>query len=162
MTIQLWVSVISAFLVIVGLLVTYFGPIGTLKEKVGGILGQLSGVPQSFENIFGRLGGIEQRLTAIETRLGNTNLAELAARLDIFWMAMEPSIKAIIKQPIHFRKDELIDRFPNLTNDELCELKDILKTEMHELTTNKDPKVLAYALMMARVDTVLYENSRKC
>jgi hypothetical protein len=162
MSLQLWVSVISAFLVIVGLLVTYFGPIGTLKEKVGGIMGQLANFPQNFENIFGRLGGIEQRLAIIETRLGNTNLAELAARLDIFWTAMEPSIKAIIKQPTHFRKDDLIDRFPNLSVEELCELKDILKDEMQHLTTNKDPKLLAYALMMARVDTVLYENNRKC
>ena len=44
----------------------------------------------------------------------------------------------------------------------MCELKDLLEEEMNGLRINKDPKVLAYALLTARVTTVLNDRKVKC
>jgi len=180
MKIEVLIPLIAACIAFIGLIYTYFWPFSEIKKELGEILGQLKNVDFkeisefvgkfkliNFEDIFHRLVGIETRSTAIETRLGSVDIPDMAAKMAIFWLAIEPSIKSIIKQPIHLRKDDLVDRFPSLTDEELCELKDILQAEMQEFSTKKsDPvalsKTLAYALMMARVDTVLYENGKKC
>jgi hypothetical protein len=100
---------------------------------------------------------VPEKLIAIEAQLHNIDLHSLVVKMDLWWTAVEGSVKEMIKQPIHLRKDDLVDRFPNLTDDELCELKDILQFEMIELKAKKDPKVLAYALMTARIDSVIYD-----
>ena len=51
--------------------------------------------------------GIERRLVSIETKT------------DLWWDVMADQAKKIIKQPIHFRKDDLLDRFPKLDDNEL-------------------------------------------
>jgi hypothetical protein len=155
MGIEIILSLVGAGVAILGVAATYFGVIGKLTERLVTVETLLNAhLKETF--------GIMTKITAIETKLGDVNFPQLATRMEIFWGAVEPVIRSMIKQPIHFRKDDLIDRFPNLTDDELCELKNILEEEMKDLTTNKDPKVLAYALMMARVDTVLHENNKKC
>ena len=155
MGIEIILSLVGAGVAILGVAATYFGVIGKLVERLVTVETLLN---SHLKETFGIMG----KITAIETKLGDVNFPQLATRMEIFWGAVEPVIRSMIKQPIHFRKDDLIDRFPNLTDDELCELKNILEEEMKDLTTNKDPKVLAYALMMARVDTVLHENNKKC
>jgi hypothetical protein len=71
----------------------------------------------------------------------------------------------IIKQPIHYRKDELMDKLApghekelqKATVEELMELKIILKEELITLQELKEPKGLAYALAIAYIDQVLYD-----
>jgi len=152
MGIEIILSLVGAGVAILGVAATYFGVIGKLTER-------LVAVETLLSNHLKETSGLMSKVITIETKLGDVNLPQLATRMEIFWGAVEPVLRSIIKQPIHFRKDDLIDRFPNLTDDELFELKCILREEMSELTTNKDPKVLAYALMMARVDTVLHEKN---
>jgi hypothetical protein len=84
--------------------------------------------------------GIERRLVSIETKT------------DLWWDIVSDQARKIIKQPIHFRKDDLLDRFPNLNDDELCELKNIIATEKHELEPSKDPKLISYAIWTARIE----------
>ena len=155
MSIEIILSLVGAGVALLGLAATYFGVIGKVVER-------LVAVETLLSNHLRETSGIMGRIASIETKLADVNLSQLATRMDIFWSAVEPVLRSIIKQPIHFRKDDLIDRFPHLTEEELCELRDILKNEMGELTTSKDPKALAYALMLARVDTVLHENNNKC
>ncbi len=152
------ISIIAVLVSLISLLLTYFKWVADIKEKLGTLLPLVT----EFKDMVKRLNGMELAVTKIETSIGSHNIADMAAKLDIFWVTMEPSLKEIIKQPIHFRKDELIDKFPDLNNDELCELRNILMDEMIDLKVRKDPKVLAYALMTARVDSVLYDRKKGC
>lgn len=177
---------IAAFIAFLCFLYTYFGPLSSvkadLKEKLGEIAGQLKNINFielnefigkfkliNFDELFHRLNVLEQKWHEIEIRLGTASIPDMAAKIEIFWTAIMPSIKSIIKQPVHSRKDELVDKFPNLSDDELCELRDILQGEMEQLKQTPptkegdlNPKMLAYALMTARINTALYDNNKKC
>ena len=102
--------------------------------------------------VFGAFGDLKGRVISLETKM------------ELFWGSVQKSMGALIKQPIHFRKDELIDRFgdknTNLSVAELCELRDILKDEMKDLEKCKNEKVLAYALYLARVEQELWERAK--
>ena len=85
--------------------------------------------------------------------------------MELFWDAVGASVSKLIKQPIHFRKDELMDKLmpenlsqlPENSIDELLELKIILKDELITLQELKDPKSLAYALAIAFINQTLYD-----
>jgi len=91
--------------------------------------------------------GIERRLVRLETKT------------ELWWNTVADQIKNVLMQPVHFRKDDLIMRFPNITNAELKELKDIIITESSELLEKKDPKVAAYAIWRARVELECLERA---
>lgn len=93
--------------------------------------------------------GIERRLVSIETKT------------DLWWDVMADQARKIIKQPIHFRKDDLLDRFPKLNDDELLELKDIIDTEKHDLEPSKDPKLISYAIWTARIEMECIKRNNK-
>ncbi len=160
MSSSLLVSLAAIFLTLLGLIFTYFGWIVSIKEALAGLVSTVAN--SDFKDISKRLGQVEIALAKVETAIGGHNISDMAAKLDLFWVAMEPALKEVIKQPIHFRKDDLLDRFPNLEDKELCELREILQDEMVDLKAKKDPKVLAYALMTARLDSVLYDRRRGC
>lgn len=126
---------------LLSLIYVYFGPIIDLKEKMGKVTKQL------------------EQVDLISLCI---DVATLKTKIELFWDAMGAVAKDIIKQPIHFRKDDLIDRFPNLTRDELCELKDILKDEMRVLTQVKDAKLMAYAWQLANVNYELQNKKETC
>ena len=69
---------------------------------------------------------------------------------------------AMLHHPTTPRKDELLEKFPNISEDELCQLKDMLNKELHELKVRQDPKILAYALMVARIDSELLDRQKNC
>ena len=160
MSLSVIISLCAIFLTLISLVFTYFGWIKDFGEKLAGLVSTMSGL--DFKDLARRLGNLEVGLARIETNLGGHNISDMSAKLDLFWIAMEPAIKEIIKQPIHFRKDNLLDRFPNLDDTEMCELRSILQDEMVDLKVRKDPKVLAYALMTARVDSVMYDRKKEC
>jgi hypothetical protein len=84
--------------------------------------------------------GIERRLVMLETKT------------ELWWNTVADQVKHVIMQPIHFRKDDLLTRFPNITDKELLELKEILTQEVRNLKNQKDPKVAVYAIWRARVE----------
>lgn len=85
-------------------------------------------------------------------------LARVETQAELFWGAAGNAISALIKQPIHFRKDLLMDKMveDKLNVAELQELKCILLDEINPLLATKDSKALAYALALARIDVLLY------
>lgn len=95
----------------------------------------------------------------------NNRLVRMETKMELFWNAVVASVSSLIKQPIHFRKDELMDKLipenlphlPENTVEELLELKHILKDELVTLRELKDPKSLAYGLAIAYIDQILYD-----
>jgi len=157
-----YIGILLFLVAVLGFLFTYFGPIMALKEKVGKITGY------NFQGLVDRVG-------ALETKIGTVNLIDVSNRIvavetkmSIFWDAVGDVVKDIIKQPIHYRKDELVEKFPNLTIEETRELRDILIKERNELKMSnaaKNPStrayVLAIGLQLARVQTELMDKESK-
>ena len=133
---NLIIAIIGVGIAFGGFLFTYFGWIAGLYKAVGKLSGQIA---------------ILDKVDVIKL---SQNVAAIEASLDSFWKMMDGPMRSLIKQPTHYRKDDLVDRFPNLNAEEMEELKCILQLEMIELRDQKDPKVLAFALMLARIDTV--------
>lgn len=92
-------------------------------------------------------------------------ITRIETQTELFWNAVGTSISNLIKQPVHFRKDELMDKLipanmphlPESTVEELVELRYILKDELITLQEVKDPKSLAYSLAIAYIDQILYD-----
>ena len=92
-------------------------------------------------------------------------LTTMETKMELFWNAVGGVMSSLIKQPIHFRKDKLMDKLvlenlpllPEASIEELLELKMILKDELVTLREIKDPKSLAYALALAYIDQILLD-----
>ena len=69
----------------------------------------------------------------------------------------------MLKQPTHFWKDDLLERFPSLTDEELLELRDTLVCELRERKQNmpKDQLNLSYALMLSNIRIEMIERSKQ-
>ena len=100
---------------------------------------------------FGIITTIRERLASVETKV------------DIFWQAVGSQVKDMLKQPTHFRKDDLLERFPSLTDEELLELRDTLVCELRERKQNmpKDQLNLSYALMLGNIRNEMIERSKQ-
>jgi hypothetical protein len=97
----------------------------------------------------------------------DTRISRLETKMELFWNAVGDVIKNMIKQPTHFRKDELMDKLldkrdSNISNMELVELKTILHSELPELKIQKSSQSLAYALALAYIDQILYDRGCLC
>lgn len=156
MSMESWIAIGSGLIAFLGFIFLYFKPISEIKEKIG----KLNGI--DFQSYL-------TRLIVLENKMGNVDFLDMSMRMvaietkmSLFWDAVGGVVKDIIKQPIHFRLDELLEKFPNLTEEEMCELKDILINGMPDLREKKDPKALAYALMLARIDSELYDRKQNC
>jgi hypothetical protein len=92
-------------------------------------------------------------------------ITRIETQTELFWNAVGTSVSNLIKQPIHFRKDELMDKLipanmpslPESTVEELVELRFILEDELVTLQEVKDPKCLAYSLAIAYINQILYD-----
>jgi chromosome segregation ATPase len=131
--------------------------VSSLTTQVAGLTGQISTLTTQVASLVLQVAGMDTRLSKQEMKI------------DLFWGAVQETVKNMIKQPIHFRKDELLDRFPNLVYDEMCELRETLTAEktdligrMKELSGDKKAYLLALALMLARIDSVLIDKGAKC
>ena len=90
-------------------------------------------------------------------------IAVQETKMEHFWNAIGSSVTSMIKQPVHFRKDELMDKlqmemqgeYGAIKEIELLELRSILEDEIDELRQLKDPKVIAYALALAYISQKL-------
>jgi hypothetical protein len=171
---ELIIAIVGVSIALGGFLLTYFGFIADLKEKVGHLLavdfGGLAGRVLGLETRLGPLdlGKMNASLIAIETKIGSVNLSELSTKMSIFWDSMEDILKGILHHPEleHKRKDMLLEKFPNLTVDEMCELRDRIKKEKIDMILVNQIKdrayLLALGLMQARVETALVDLQAKC
>jgi hypothetical protein len=138
------------------------------------IFGSAGSTQDFLENL--RKENIVNRVTQLETRIGDANLvllgkdvAKLQSKMEIFFDAMAPALRDIIKQPHPEanRKDELMDRLKDLDVKELCELRDILKKEATEFQVHpKNPtisdslslmKSISYGLQIAQINMMLLD-----
>jgi hypothetical protein len=107
---------------------------------------------------------LKEEVCALITAEG-LKIKRAETQMELFWNAVGGAVSDLIKQPIHFRKDELMDKlFPVngrisevsiMPTEELFELKTILQSEISDLKKNKDSKSLAHALALAYIDQTL-------
>ena len=74
----------------------------------------------------------------------------------LFMLRVENVILKEVRK-INGTKDELLDRFNDLSKEELQKLRLILDNELTELKAGKNPIILGYAIMLARIDQKLEE-----
>jgi len=137
-----------------GMIWTYFGGISSLRKEVNGSIDK---VKTEHENTIKSLNEVLLQQS--------TRLTRMETKMELFWNAVGGAMSSLIKQPIHFRKDQLMDKLipenlphlPEATVEELIELKTILQDELVTLRETKENKSLAYALAIAYIDQILYD-----
>jgi len=134
------------------------GNLSTTKDNV------LTRISNEVNNLYEQLGK-----TSVQLVLADTRITKQEMKMDLFWGAVQETVKDMIKQPIHFRKDDLLDKFPNLKYEEMFELKTTLQIEKTEMLLNvkslssaKKTYLLALALMLAGIDSRLIDMEDKC
>jgi inner membrane protein involved in colicin E2 resistance len=89
-------------------------------------------------------------------------IAKLEGQFQIMWGPLVNVLVKEIKQPIHVEKDGLLDKLngcsKEMTTEELQRLRVILEQEMEERSAEWH---LKYALLLGRVDTLLFERGHK-
>lgn len=132
--------------------------LATLKDTV------LSQFGTQVDNLYGQLDKLSGQLILTDTRITKQEM-----KMDLFWGAVQDTVKDMIKQPTHLKKDDLLDRFPKLSYDELCDLKSILIEEKilllparSTLTPDKKIYLISLALMLAGIDSRLIDMGSKC
>jgi hypothetical protein len=97
-----------------------------------------------------------QEVSSLENRLTKSE-----TKMELFWKSVGGVVSTIIKQPIHFEKDELMDKLTGkrdtMSSKELYRLREILTDEIGEFTAVKDPKAMAYALALAYIEQILFD-----
>jgi hypothetical protein len=93
---------------------------------------------------------VEARLVALETKI------------EPWWSAMLATSKELLKQPVHFVKDDLLERFPNLSHDEMCKLREMILAEKETYLKAKDFRAMAATVLLIQVDHFLKMEKKKC
>lgn len=129
-------------------------PIAALVVSLGGYISQRFGVILDIQK---QLGVISERISKQEMKM------------DTLWPSVTDAVKEMLKHPTASRKDDLLDRFPKLSTEEMCKLRDTLMVEKHDMLTeleyapaDKKMYALALALMLAGIDTILIDRGLKC
>jgi len=113
--------------------------------------------------LYGQLDKLAVQLVTIDKRITKQEM-----KMELFWSAVQDNVKDMLKQPVHFRKDDLLDRFKSLNYQELCELKNILTEEKislfqkESMTPEKKIYLISLALMLAGIDSKLIDMETKC
>jgi hypothetical protein len=84
----------------------------------------------------------------------NSKLSCLEGRFDTFWFIIEKQSAILIKQPIHFEKDQLIDKMIDntATGNELLQLKAILIKELDDRQKEKSTLSIAITNLLIGID----------
>ena len=93
---------------------------------------------------FGIISGMKERISRLETKM------------ELFWKAIENNVSALLKTfPTNINKDVLLDKLSNgeLSMEEAQTLRTILIGEMEKFKNKK----IAYILMLARIEQLIYE-----
>lgn len=171
------IAIVSLVIAFGGFLFTYFNYILKLQKSISDQKGELSkdftsqiiAMSKEFATECSAIAtdltkGIHQigdKLSNFENQMV-ARLVTLETKTALFWKVVEEGVIDMIKQPIHFEKDNLLDNFANLSGEDLLKLKFMLQDELVELRKKKDPKTVAYVLMLARIDQRLFEKQCGC
>lgn len=133
-----------------------------LSNHMNILTGQISTLSQLTNQmavVVSQINSLSTQMIGIDARVSKQEM-----KMDLFWGAVQETVKDMIKQPVHFRKDSLLDKFPNLDVEEIRELKHTLQEEKKEmlakiklLEPEKKAYLLAVALMLARIDSLLID-----
>lgn len=144
------ISIVAVAISFLGVLWQYFGGILSVKKDIN-LLETVNLEAHS---------KIEREMREV-IMLQGLQIAKMETKMELFWGAVGTSVKSLIKQPIHFEKDELMDKLidhPELiTPDEIYRLKEILNDELIELQNTKNNSSIAYSLALAYADQVLLD-----
>jgi hypothetical protein len=158
-------AMVAAVAALLAVAWTYFSVIGSLKDDLASVAAAIrKELNDASDKLRKEFIDSHKEILNGQTDQGN-RLVRMETKMEVFWGYVGTAMSSLIKQPIHFRKDELMDKLvpdqlphlPENTVDELLELKEILKDELVTLRQVKDPKTLAYALALAYIDQILYD-----
>jgi hypothetical protein len=101
---------------------------------------------------FGFIQKQQERAIALEKRM-----TQIETKVDLFWKVVETNVGQLLKSPTHTEKDTLLDKLAHRSLDipEAEKLRGILTDEMQ--LQGRSNGVIAYALIIARLEQVLYE-----
>ncbi len=139
LTIEILFSFGAILIAVSGLIYQHFGTIMKLKKELQDDLGKIA-----------------KKLSELEVK-AESRLIALETKIDLFWNFVQKEVTGLLKQPVHMRKDELLEKFKEdeISVEDLKELKTILKTEMNERNKD-DPKIMQYVLVVASIDQSLF------
>jgi hypothetical protein len=96
----------------------------------------------------------------------DVRLSKQEMKMELFWKMIEKEVSGMLHQPTHHGKDELLEKWPNLSLDEIKQLKDILvkeREEMYNQVSSLDEKKKAYllglALRLAHIEYILIDHN---
>ena len=135
---------LSIALSIIAIAVTF---LGVLWQYFGGFLAMRKELAGSEKELRELIAAQNNRLVAAETKM------------ELFWNAVGGVVSSLIKQPIHFEKDALMDKLMegHISKSELHALKHILQEEVADLRETKQTQSLAYALALAYIEQKLFD-----
>lgn len=108
---------------------------------------------------FGVVLKLKGEISCIREDLGS-RISKVETKVELFWGALGEVVKSMVQQPIHFRKDELMDKLDDpekISTGELVELKGMLTCELRDLTERKDLKAIFYGLALYKVGLILVD-----
>jgi hypothetical protein len=140
MSFELILSIISIIFVFLGLIFQYFGWIVKLKDQIAKSASDLTDKLTAFEK------DVVARLATVETAQ------------KFFQKYIDDIIPSVLHHPDSIEKDKLLENFKLLTPVGLKRLKNLLMNEIPGLTEKKDPMVVNYIFLLARIDQKLDEN----
>jgi hypothetical protein len=158
-------TLLAATLALIGMVCQYFVVISSLRKDNTDLATNLrKDITDLATNLRAESVNTTKGISEI-LEVQGTRLTRMETKMELFWNAIGTSMANLIKQPTHFRKDELMDKLipknlphlPESNIDELVELKLILKDELITLQEIKDPKSIAYSLAIAYIDQILYD-----
>lgn len=139
---ELILPILMAVVAVAGLIWTYFGGILGLKDEIARIVKTFGESNTKYE----------ARFVALETKM------------ELFWGAVGKVVIDMVKQPIHYEKDALLDRLKSnsINGEELVKLKYMMEEEVQELKEKRDARAVAYVLILAMIDQKLWEKNCEC
>lgn len=143
MTIGVILSMVAIFLTVLGFIAQYFGWIIKLRKEIADAGKEITDRLAKFENEMG------QRMVRVETSQS------------FFQKYVDDIIPSVLHHPNTIEKDRLLEKFKQLDEAGLERLKCILLDEIPDLTEKKDPNIVSYVFLLARIDQKLGE-SRGC
>ncbi len=94
---------------------------------------------------FGAFLNIKERLVALETKM------------ELFWKPLQAFLTNAIHHPNTPTIDDKLERFDNLTMEELYELRADIKATMDATEDKKGVTVLYYTLLLSRIDSRVFD-----
>lgn len=133
-------SMVAIFLTILGFVAQYLGWIMKLRKEIADTGKEIT-----------------DRLTKFELEMGQ-RMVKVETSQSFFQKYVDDIIPSVLHHPNTIEKDRLLEKFKELDEAGLERLKCILLDEVPDLTARKDPMVVNYVFLLARIDQKLGES----